>query len=333
VNDSDTPPLSSRPVNLTITVDSESEGQRLDVFLSDLLGSLSRSYLKKLIDEKHVLVDGRSVRAAYKVKAGAQVEVREPPPADPLPLPEPRPLAVLFEDSDILVIDKPPGLVVHPAPGNPDGTLVNALLHHCRDLSGIGGVKRPGIVHRLDRDTSGVMVVTKNDSAHRGLAGQFRGHRVKKAYIAFAGMRPNARDLPDSGRFSTLFGRHPVHRKRFSSKVERGKEAESRFRVLERYRGDGWSAVKVRMEPRTGRTHQIRVHLADADHPILGDKLYGGRAARVFPKWILPDRQALHAARLTIVHPSSGETLTFEAPLPDDLDGLEQRLKEGSLEP
>jgi 23S rRNA pseudouridine1911/1915/1917 synthase len=332
VNDSDTPSLPSRPVNLTITVDSESEGQRLDVFLSDLLGSLSRSYLKKLIDEKHVLVDGRSVRAAYKVKAGAQVEVREPPPVDPQPLPEPRPLTVLFEDSDVLVIDKPPGLVVHPAPGNPDGTLVNALLHHCRDLSGIGGVKRPGIVHRLDRDTSGVMVVTKNDSAHRSLARQFRGHQVQKVYIAFAGIRPNARDLPASGSFKTLFGRHPVHRKRFSSKVERGKEAESLFRVLRRYRGDGWSAVKIRMEPRTGRTHQIRVHLADADHPILGDKLYGGRAARVFPKKILPDRQALHAARLTFVHPSTGESLSFEAPLPGDLAELEHRLKEGAVQ-
>jgi len=328
VNDSDTPSLPSRPVNLTITVDSESEGQRLDVFLSDLLGSLSRSYLKKLIDEKHVLVDGRSVRAAHKVKAGAQVEVREPPPVDPRPLPEPRPLSVLFEDSDVLVIDKPPGLVVHPAPGNPDGTLVNALLHHCRDLSGIGGVRRPGIVHRLDRDTSGVMVVTKNDSAHRALARQFRGHQVRKVYIAFAGMRPNAGELPDSGRFKTLFGRHPVHRKRFSSRVERGKEAESLFRVLQRYRGQGWSAVKIRMEPRTGRTHQIRVHLADVDHPILGDKLYGGRAARVFPDWILPGRQALHAARLTIVHPSTGETLTCEAPLPADLEELERRLKE-----
>jgi 23S rRNA pseudouridine1911/1915/1917 synthase len=328
VNDSDTPSLPSRPVNLTITVDSESEGQRLDVFLSGVLGSLSRSYIKKLIDEKHVLVDGRSVRASYKVKGGAQVEVREPPPVDPRPLPEPRPLSVLFEDSDILVIDKPPGLVVHPAPGNPDGTLVNALLHHCRDLSGIGGVKRPGIVHRLDRDTSGVMVVTKNDSAHRTLSRQFREHQVQKVYIAFAGMRPNARELPASGKFATLFGRHPVHRKRFSSKVERGKEAESAYRVLERYGGEGWSAVKVQMEPRTGRTHQIRVHLADVDHPILGDKLYGGRAARVFPQWILPDRQALHAAELTFVHPTSQESLSLQAPLPADLAELEQRLKE-----
>jgi 23S rRNA pseudouridine1911/1915/1917 synthase len=226
------------------------------------------------------------------------------------------------------VIDKPPGLVVHPAPGNPDGTLVNALLHHCRDLSGIGGVKRPGIVHRLDRDTSGVMVVTKNDSAHRTLSRQFREHQVQKVYIAFAGMRPNARELPASGKFATLFGRHPVHRKRFSSKVERGKEAESAYRVLERYGGEGWSAVKVQMEPRTGRTHQIRVHLADVDHPILGDKLYGGRAARVFPQWILPDRQALHAAELTFVHPTSQESLSLQAPLPADLAELEQRLKE-----
>ena len=333
MNDSETPSLPPRPVKCTITVDPESEGQRLDVFLSYALSSLSRSYLKKLIDEKHVLVGSRSVRAAYKVRAGELVEVREPPLSDPEPRPEPRPLSVLHEDSDLLVIDKPPGLVVHPAPGNPDGTLVNALLHHCRDLSGIGGVKRPGIVHRLDRDTSGVMVVTKNDTAHRHLARQFHGHQVKKVYIAFAGRRPNARKLPDQGRFATLFGRHPVHRKRFSSKVERGKKAESGYRVLQRYAGEGWSAVKVQMEPRTGRTHQIRVHLADADHPILGDKLYGGRSARVFPSWLFPGRQALHAHQLTFVHPASGESLGFTAPLPEDLLELEQRLKEAADRP
>ncbi|MFC1654869.1 RluA family pseudouridine synthase [Myxococcota bacterium] len=316
MNDSDTPSLPSRPINRTITVDSESEGQRVDIFLSSVLGSLSRSYLKKLIDEKHVLVDGRSVRAAHRVRAGERVDIREPPLVDPQPRPEARPLSVLHEDSDLLVIDKPPGLVVHPAPGNPDGTLVNALLHHCRDLSGIGGVRRPGIVHRLDRDTSGVMVVTKNDSAHRVLARQFHGHQVQKVYIAFAGRRPNARDLPAQGKFSTWFGRHPVHRKRFSSKVERGKQAESAYRVLQKYAGEGWSAVKIQMEPKTGRTHQIRVHLADVDHPILGDKLYGGRSARVFPEWIFPDRQALHASKLTFVHPASKESLSFEAPLP-----------------
>jgi 23S rRNA pseudouridine1911/1915/1917 synthase len=330
VNDSDIPSLPPRPVKRTITVDPESEGQRVDVFLSDVLTSLSRSYIKKLIDEKHVLVDGRSVRAAHRVRAGERVDVREPPLADPQPRPEAFPLSVLHEDADLLVIDKPPGLVVHPAPGCPDGTLVNALLHHCRDLSGIGGVKRPGIVHRLDRDTSGVMVVTKNDFAHRDLARQFRGHQVRKVYIAFSGKRPDARELPAQGSFSTLFGRHPVHRKRFSSRVERGKEAESLYRILQRYQGEGWSALKVQMEPRTGRTHQIRVHLADAGHPILGDKLYGGRSARVFPGWILPGRQALHAHKLTFVHPASGECLSFTAPLPGDLMELERRLKEAS---
>ncbi len=333
MNDSEPPFILSRPVKRTFTVDPESEGQRLDVFLSCALCSLSRSYLKKLIDGKHVLVGGRSVRAAHKIRAGELVEVREPPLADPEPRPEPRPLSVLHEDSDLLIIDKPPGLVVHPAPGNPDGTLVNALLHHCRDLSGIGGVRRPGIVHRLDRDTSGVMVVTKSDFAHRHLANQFRGHQVLKVYIAFAGRRPNAGELPAQGSFSTLFGRHPVHRKRFSSKVERGKKAESAYRVLRRYAGESWSAVKVQMKPRTGRTHQIRVHLADADHPVLGDKLYGGRSARVFPDWLFPGRQALHAHRLTIVHPASGESLEFTAPLPEDLLELEQRLKQADDRP
>ncbi len=328
MNDSDPIALPSRSINRSITVDPDSEGQRLDVFLSCTIGSLSRSYLKKLIDEKHVLVDGRSRRAAHRVRAGERVEIHEPPLSDPRPRPEPLPLSVLHEDSDLLVVDKPPGLVVHPAPGNPDGTLVNALLHHCRDLSGIGGVRRPGIVHRLDRDTSGVMVVTKNDSTHRSLARQFRGHRVSKVYIAFCGRRPDARELLVQGSFRTLFGRHPVHRKRFSSKVERGKEAESLYRVLQRYAGDGWAALKVQMEPRTGRTHQIRVHLADAGHPVLGDKLYGGRTARIFPRWILPGRQALHAHKLTFVHPASGESLSFQAPLPADLVELEQRLLE-----
>jgi 23S rRNA pseudouridine1911/1915/1917 synthase len=236
-------------------------------------------------------------------------------------------LSVLYQDEDILVLDKPANLVVHPAPGNPDGTLVNALLHHCDDLSGIGGVARPGIVHRLDRNTSGVMVVTKNDRAHQALAAQFSHHTIYKRYIAFALKRDGATRLPDQGMFDTLFGRHPVQRKRFSSYVSQGKKAVSRYRVLHRFETEIWEALKIQIEPRTGRTHQIRVHLADHGHPILGDTLYGGRSARRFPVELQPKRHALHAAVLSFVHPSTGLMVSFESPLPEDLLDLEEELE------
>ncbi len=308
------------------TVDPESEGQRLDVFLAAMLEGYSRSYLGKLIAAKHIRVEGHSVRAAHKLRAGEKISFDEPPVVPAGPLPENIPIRVIFEDTDILIVDKPAGLVVHPAPGSPDGTLVNALIHHCRDLSGIGGVARPGIVHRLDRDTSGVLVVTKNDRAHRDLAAQFHEHQVEKTYFAFCGRRPGARALPASGTFDTLFGRHPVHRKRFSSKVTRGKKALSVFSVLRRFASEGFEALKVEVRPRTGRTHQIRVHLADADHPILGDKLYGGRSARKFPAQILPPRQALHAHELTFNHPGTHKKISFKSDLPEDLQTLEREL-------
>ena len=304
MNDPLIPPSSSIS-SRTVIIDPESEGQRLDVFLAANLTIYSRSFLKKLIDEQCVWVNGQSVRAAYKVRAGEKVTVNLPPPEPAIPLAQEIPLQILYEDSDILVLDKPPGLVVHPAPGSPDGTLVNALLHYCKDLSGIGGVIRPGIVHRLDRDTSGALVVTKNDRAHRDLAEQFQAHQVRKTYVAFCGQRPGSKALPAKGRFDTLFGRHPVHRKRFSSLVERGKQAISDYRVLHKYSGDGFEALKVEVKLKTGRTHQIRVHLADAEHPILGDKLYGGRSARMFPQSIFPARQALHALELAFRHPSA----------------------------
>jgi 23S rRNA pseudouridine1911/1915/1917 synthase len=328
VNDSPRLPA-PKATTRTVRVDPESEGQRLDVFLTANLPAFSRSALKRLIEENHVWVDGCSARASHKVRAGERITVNEPPPVPAEPLPEDIPISVIYEDSDILVVDKPPGLVVHPAPGTPDGTLVNALLHKCQDLSGVGGVIRPGIVHRLDRDTSGLLVVTKHDRAHRGLARQFHEHQVQKTYLAFAGCRPGAVPLNEAGGFDTFFGRHPVHRKRFSSLVDKGKRAVTRYRVLQRFGGTGWSAVKVQLNLETGRTHQIRVHLADADHPVLGDKLYGGRSARVFPPGILPERQALHAWRIGFCHPLRNEQVEFESPLPADLVELENRLREG----
>jgi len=327
VNEPFTPtPRPAAPV--VFTVDPESEGQRLDVFLAAILDGYSRSYLGKLIAAKHVRLEGRSLRAAHKVRAGERISFEEPAVVPPGPLPEDIPIRVIFEDADILIVDKPAGLVVHPAPGSPDGTLVNALIYYCRDLSGIGGVARPGIVHRLDRDTSGLLVVTKNDLAHRDLAVQFHDHLVEKTYLAFCGRRPGARALPASGTFDTLFGRHPVHRKRFSSRVTRGKKAVSGFSVLGRFEGEGFEAIKVEVRPRTGRTHQIRVHLADADHPILGDKLYGGRSARKFPAQILPPRQALHAHKLSFEHPGTHEMVTFKSELPQDLQTLERALEQ-----
>jgi 23S rRNA pseudouridine1911/1915/1917 synthase len=329
VNDTNSVILGSSTTVRTITVDAESVGLRIDAFLSANFSIYSRSYIRKLIDNHDVRVDGRSVRASYRVKAGEKISIHEPPPEPIEPVPQDIPLNVVFEDRDILVIDKPPGIVVHPAPGNQEGTLVNALLHHCQDLSGVGGALRPGIVHRLDRDTSGVLVVTKNDRAHRRLAQQFHDHQVEKRYIAFAACRPSTPPLPDKGRIETLFGRHPVHRKRFSSKVKRGKHAITNYKVIRRFSGKDWAAIKVMVELETGRTHQIRVHLSDKGFPILGDKLYGGRSAKVYPQAILPKRQALHAAYLGFIHPISSQPVSFEAPLPQDLVDLETLLARG----
>jgi 23S rRNA pseudouridine1911/1915/1917 synthase len=239
-------------------------------------------------------------------------------------------LDVLYEDEHIIVIDKPAGLVVHPAPGHPDSTLVNALLAHCRDLSGIGGELRPGIVHRLDKDTSGVMVATKTDAAHVALAEVFQAHRLEREYIALVAPAP-APPAPQQGTFSTLHGRHPVHRKQFTSRVQRGKPAITHWR-LERHfgpdRGAGVMAAQVRCRLETGRTHQIRVHLSEHGMPVIGDPLYGHRyrdpelaalAHRL-------GRQALHAAVLGFAHPVTGAPLRFESPMPADMQSLAQSL-------
>jgi pseudouridine synthase, RluA family len=321
------PILTSVRPTRTIVIDPESAGQRLDVFLARTLPDRSRAYLQKLIEDQHVLVNGHSVRVSFRVRQGESVQIDEPAPRPAEPVAQDIPLLVLYQDEDILVLDKSANLVVHPAPGSPDGTLVNALLHHCNDLSGIGGVARPGIVHRLDRDTSGVMVVTKNDRAHQALATQFSHHTIYKRYIAFALKRDGANRLADQGAFDTLFGRHPVHRKRFSSCVSQGKKAISKYKVLRRFETKTWEALKIQIEPHTGRTHQIRVHLADHGHPILGDTLYGGRSARRFPVELQPKRHALHAAVLSFIHPRTGLKVSFESPLPEDLIDLEEALE------
>jgi 23S rRNA pseudouridine1911/1915/1917 synthase len=293
---------------LRFVIGESDEYARLDQALAACAG-ISRSQARRWIDEGRVRIDGRPGRASQHVALGTLLEAVAPDPA-PSPLaPEPIALTVLYEDEDLIAIDKPAGLVVHPAPGHPGGTLVNALLHHCRDLSGVGGVLRPGIVHRLDRGTSGVLVAAKHDAAHHSLALQFQEHSVEREYRAFV------RGLPasDGGRVDRPLGRHPGDRKRMSVAARgRVREAHTAWRVLRRFDASGISHLAVL--PETGRTHQIRVHLASLGLPILGDPVYG-RAAR-FPALTRP---ALHAAVLGVTHPRSGERIRFEAPFPADL--------------
>jgi 23S rRNA pseudouridine1911/1915/1917 synthase len=244
------------------------------------------------------------------------------PPAPARAVPQPMPLAVLYEDEHIIAVDKPAGLVVHPAPGHPDGTLVNALLAHCRDLAGVGGELRPGIVHRLDRDTSGVLVASKHDAAHDALVQMFERRALHREYLAVVAPAPAAA----AGTIDTLYGRHPVHRKRFSSRVGRGKRAVTSWTVAERF---GSEAALLRCRLATGRTHQIRVHLADTGTPVLGDPVYGRRprAPRVAELGAALGRQALHATRLAFAHPITGAPIDLETEPPADLRQLIEALR------
>jgi 23S rRNA pseudouridine1911/1915/1917 synthase len=295
-------------------------GRRLDLALSALVG-VPRSQARRWIDQGFVTVDGAPARAAQRVREGEALEA-EPPEPIPLSLePEPIPLSVLWEDPDLIAVDKPAGLVVHPAPGHPRGTLVNALLHHCRDLAGIGGVLRPGIVHRLDRGTSGVLVAAKNDAAHLHLAEQFRAHTIERVYLALVRGVPSA----EAGGSERGIGRHPRDRKRMAVQARGGRAAATRWTVLRRFERSGASLLEVR--PESGRTHQIRVHLASIGHPVVGDAVYGPHApqrsdrtareaaalARATP------RQALHAAFLALAHPATGERLELRSEWPADL--------------
>jgi 23S rRNA pseudouridine1911/1915/1917 synthase len=296
---------------LKIIIAESEEGQRVDFALAELAG-ISRSQAQRWIESDRVRINGRAPRASSRVHCGDSLEATPADPVESSLAPEAIPLSVLYEDDDLIVIDKPAGLVVHPAPGHPDGTLVNALLHHCGDLAGVGGVLRPGIVHRLDQGTSGVMVAAKNDAAHRGLSEQFRDHSIEREYRALVRALPGA----DSGRIDQPIGRHPRDRKRMSVRSHRGREAATVWRVLQRFRvtGRSWLAIF----PETGRTHQIRVHLASLGMPVVSDPVYG-RSKRA--KLAL-DHPALHARTLGFDHPRLGKRLRFEAPLPDDLEQL-----------
>ncbi len=297
--------------------------ERLDRFLADQLPDLTRSQLKKLIDEGHVLLDGVPAKAGGKLKGGEALEIVLPEPEPAAALPQEIPLRVLYEDEHLIVIDKPAGMVVHPAPGHSGGTLVNALLHYCTDLAGVGGTLRPGIVHRLDKDTSGVLVASKNDAAHLHLAAQFKAHSITRRYLALV----HGLVTPDRGTIDAPIGRHPVDRKRMSSQARSGRRAVTHWQVLRRYDQDRLSLVELRLE--TGRTHQIRVHLSERHWPIVGDPVYGhGSRGNALADPELRKlvqqlhRQALHARLLGFVHPVSGAYLEQSSPLPADLQAL-----------
>lgn len=281
-------------------------GQRLDVFLTAKEVGPSRSFVRKLIDGGLVQVNNQQEKASYKVSAGDVIQV-EIPELEPIEAkPQTIALDIIYEDEDVVVVNKPKGMVVHPAPGNPDNTLVNALLAHCQNLSGIGGKIRPGIVHRLDKDTSGVLVVAKNDLAHLSLAKQIKDRIAERRYLAIV----HGSVKEDQGTISTWLGRHPVHRKKMAVLPEgKGKPAVTHYRVKERF-GD-YTLVEAKLE--TGRTHQIRVHMAYLGHPVVGDEVYGPKKAHLGF-----DGQALHAAELGVYHPRTGQWVTWKAPLPED---------------
>ena len=300
------------------------EDQRLDRYLADQRPELSRSRLQKLIAEGAVCINGKTTRSSYRVVAGDSITINIPPPTDSEINPEDIPLDIFFEDDHVLVLDKPAGMIVHPAGSVTSGTLVNALLSHCTHLSGINGVLRPGIVHRLDKDTSGLMVVAKSDAGHRGLAAQLEARAMERRYLALIWGGFEA----DEGRIEAPIGRHPKDRKRMAVS-QNGKYAATRWEI--RARCDFFSLLSLALE--TGRTHQIRVHLTHLNRPVFGDPLYGGREERL--SGIAPlfrreathllaqtNRQMLHATQLTFVHPVTKEEMMFEAHPPEDMQKI-----------
>jgi 23S rRNA pseudouridine1911/1915/1917 synthase len=292
----------SKPIEFVVT---ENDAKlRLDQFLARRLPEYSRSRLQQLIRSGFVRLNEQTTRPRHVVRRGDKIDLREPPVEKIDVQPEPIPLEIIFEDNDLIVINKPAGLTVHPGAGQREHTLVNALLSHCATLSGIGGKERPGIVHRLDKETSGCLVVAKNDMAHRELSKQFAARIVEKVYLALV----TGRLRKATGVIEEKIGRHPVHRQRMRVTSVRGRSAKTEYRVIRS--GNEASLIECRLH--TGRTHQIRVHLHHLGHPVLGDKVYAQRAAKSFP------RQILHAWKLGFHHPRTGEWKNFEAPLPPD---------------
>ncbi len=304
------------PFSLPVT--SKDHGRRIDQFLAESGLHLSRSQIQNLIEKKYILLNQKETKPSARLRSGDVISGNLPQPQPPSLIPEAIPLHILYEDTSIIVINKPSGMVVHPAPGNDSGTLVNALLYHCKDLSGMKGTLRPGIVHRLDKETSGVMVVAKDDGAYQHLMKQFKNRRVEKIYLAI--VYGNVKQ--DEGSIDAPIGRHPDQRKKMSVQRVRGRTALTRWKVLERL----GPFTFLEIHPQTGRTHQIRVHLTSTGHPLLKDPLYGRRGkSEIMGHPLFREclerihRQALHALRLGFYHPQTEEWVQFDAPLPKDM--------------
>ena len=298
------------------TVTGEGEASRLDAFLSAQLDGLSRSHIQKILKGGGVLVNGRPEKSSYRVAPGDQVELEVPEPEEPEILAEEMDLDILYEDRDIILINKPKGMVVHPAAGHYSGTLVNGLMAHCREeLSGINGVLRPGIVHRIDKDTTGVLIACKNDFAHTSIAQQLKVHSITRKYYAIV----HGVIREEEGTVNAPIGRHPTDRKKMSINTKNGREAVTHYRVLQRF--EKFTYVECQLE--TGRTHQIRVHMASIHHPLLGDTVYGPAKCPVSGL----QGQTLHAGVLGFIHPRTGEYMEFSAPLPEYFQELLKKLK------
>jgi 23S rRNA pseudouridine1911/1915/1917 synthase len=310
--------------DFTIIADEADAGRRLDAAVAVHIADCSRSLAASLINGGHILVDGRPRKPGYRLKAGDSIQGRIPAPAPAAFAPEPIPLDIIYQDQHIAVINKPPGLVVHPAPGHAGGTLVNALLYHCPDLGAIGGGIRPGIVHRLDKETSGTMVIAKNQAAHEELSRQFKAREIRKKYLALVYGEPSA----ESGSIQLPIGRHPVDRKRMSTTTRRGRQAETLWKIREQL--DGATLLEIILK--TGRTHQIRVHCAAMGHPVVGDPVYRPRRLMANLQNLFPNlpatvvaglksvpRQMLHSWQLGLIHPVDKKLLIFESPVPSDM--------------
>ena len=292
------------------------EGERIDRYLSEEMEDRSRSYIQKLIKDQYVIVNQKPVKANYRLSLGDMVEITLPEAKEPDIIPENIPLDILYEDQDIIIVNKPKQMVVHPAPGHYSGTLVNALMYHCgQELSGINGTMRPGIVHRIDMDTTGSLIICKNDMAHQSLSEQLKVHSIKRVYVAI--VHGNIKE--DNGTVNSPIGRHPTERKKMSIHTKNGRNAITHYKVLERF----GEYTYIQCELETGRTHQIRVHMSSIGHPLVGDQVYGPRKCP-FPKL---QGQTLHAKTLGIIHPRTGEYLEINAPLPDYFIELLDRLR------
>ena len=288
----------------------EESGIRIDKYLSECCEDFSRSFLQKLLKSGCIEVDGTAVKSSYRLSAGARIGFEVPEAVEAEIQPENIPLDILYEDADLILVNKPKGMVVHPAAGHYEGTLVNGLMYHCRDqLSGINGVMRPGIVHRIDMDTTGVLVVCKNDFSHNAIAEQLKVHSITRIYYAIVFGVIKA----EEGTVHAPIGRHPTDRKKMSIHSKNGRDAITHYRVLERF--SRYTLIECRLE--TGRTHQIRVHFSHIGHPLAGDDLYGGLRENI-------SRQALHCGEMSFTEPVSGELITVNAPLPEDIEGLFQ---------